>query len=131
MIFAFSKIGLVPDCGAMWLLCRMVGYARATELFMTGRTFYGNEALQMGLVTRSVPKASLEAETVALANTLANGPSLAYKGIKDGVNSCMLYDYSKDIEFEISNLTELFKSYDHQEAGKAFFEKRKPVFKGI
>lgn len=82
---AYVNLALVPGDGGAWLLPRLVGPARALELLLTGRVLSGTEAAEWGLVNKSVPRASLEDETYALATKLAAGPQLAQRLIKRAV----------------------------------------------
>src|SRR5216684_6132527 len=68
---AFIKIGLVPDCGGSFILPRLVGWKRATELMMTGDVVAAPEALAMGMINAVVPDAELMAQTMAMAEKLA------------------------------------------------------------
>jgi 2-(1,2-epoxy-1,2-dihydrophenyl)acetyl-CoA isomerase len=74
---AYAGIGLTPDCGTSWLLPATVGQRRALEMALTGRVLSAPEALEWGLVTRSVPDDDLEAAAAELARALAAGPSAA------------------------------------------------------
>lgn len=131
LVFAFSKIGLIPDMGAIYLLSRMVGWALAEDLFITGRTFTGCEAKDMGLATKALPADEVEAAAIKFTAKLAAGPTLAYSGIKEGVNLCMLNDFQKCIDFEVPKQGEMLQSADHKEGAMAFIQKRLPEFKGL
>lgn len=72
---AFSKIGLVPDGGASWLLSRAVGRPRALELMLLGERLPAGKALEWGLINRIVPDAELETRALKLATALASGPT--------------------------------------------------------
>jgi 2-(1,2-epoxy-1,2-dihydrophenyl)acetyl-CoA isomerase len=76
-VAAYAGIGLTPDCGLSWLLPRAVGQQRAAELLLAGRALTGAEALEWGLVTRTVDDDGVEAEALALAQQLAAGPGFA------------------------------------------------------
>src|SRR5207302_7390672 len=79
---AFVKIGLIPDSGGNWLLPRIVGYAKALELSITGERIKADEALRIGLVTKVVPAEEFPAELENYAQMLAKMPTLAIGGTK-------------------------------------------------
>lgn len=76
-VTGYAGIGLNPDCGLSWLLPRAVGHQRASEMLLAGRLLTAPEALQWGLVTRVVDVDQVEEEALALAQSLAAGPSFA------------------------------------------------------
>ena len=78
-IMAFVNLGLVPDTGGAYLLARQLGEKRAMELCATGRTLSAEEAKELGIVYKVVPKEALDTETMALAHQLTKGPLLSYK----------------------------------------------------
>lgn len=127
---SFSKIGLVPDGGAVFFLRQVLGSYRAKELVYTARRTEAKEALAMGLVNKVVPDAELEAVAHALATELAAGPAFALSVTKRMFKSLEIPSLDNFLDTEawaqsLSLLTE-----DHQEGGKAFMEKRAPNFKG-
>src|SRR4030095_5717318 len=74
---AFIKIGLVPDCGGTFILPRLVGWKRASELMMTGDVITARAALEMGMINSVVPDDELMPESLALAGKLAQAPTAA------------------------------------------------------
>lgn len=127
---SFSKIGLVPDGGAVFFLRQLLGPYRAKELVYTARPVKAAEALSLGLVNRVVADGALEAESSALAEELARGPAFALNVTKRMFRSLETPSLDNFLDTEswaqsLSLLTE-----DHQEGGKAFREKRPPKFKG-
>src|SRR5438132_14214254 len=79
---AFAKVGLSGDYGGTYFLTRLVGSARARELYLTSPILMADEALALGLVTRVVPDEELEAAAPELAISLAQGPSVAVGHMK-------------------------------------------------
>ena len=79
---AFARVGFSGDFGGTWLLQRLLGPARAKELYFLAEMFDASRALELGLVTKVVPHESLWDETTALARRLAEGPTLAYARMK-------------------------------------------------
>src|SRR5882724_4017822 len=88
-IQAFSKIGLIPDCGGTWLLPRLVGRARALGLAMTGDKLSAEEAERMGLIWRCVDDAALADQTMALAQRLAAMPVKALAATRRTIDAAM------------------------------------------
>ncbi len=127
---SFSKIGLVPDGGAVFFLRQILGSYRAKELVYTARRTEAKEALAMGLVNKVVPDAELEAVAHELVTQLAAGPAFALSVTKRMFKSLEIPSLDNFLDTEawaqsLSLLTE-----DHQEGGQAFKEKRAPKFKG-
>jgi 2-(1,2-epoxy-1,2-dihydrophenyl)acetyl-CoA isomerase len=126
----FTRIGLIPDCGGIYLLPRRVGMTKAKELILTARTIEAGEAERIGLVNRVVPAEALEEETRKLAAELASGPTMAVGIAKRLLNQSYESDFETILRAENSNQVLLRKAEDHREGVRAFFEKRKPEFKG-
>lgn len=127
---AFVNIGLVPDGGASWMLPRMVGKARATEMMMLGEKIGADKALEWGMIYKVVEDADLIAEARALATRLANGPTLAIATMRKNILVAMENSYSEQLLAEAEGQRIAGSSADAMEGGLAFLEKRKPVFKG-
>ncbi len=126
----FSRIGLIPDCGGSYLLPRRVGITKAKELIFTGRIIDAEEAERIGMVNRVVPSESLQEETKKIALEIAAGPTLALGIAKRILNQSFETDLETILRLENSNQSLLRKADDHREGVQAFFEKRKPEFKG-
>jgi 2-(1,2-epoxy-1,2-dihydrophenyl)acetyl-CoA isomerase len=126
----FNKIGLVPDGGGTWLLSRVVGLARATELIFTGDVFDAAEAGRLGLVNHVVPAAELAKVTRALAEKIAGGPPGVLRLAKHMVNRAATSDLAAALDLEAYSQGLSVASDDHQEGLAAFFGKRPPTFTG-
>ena len=126
----FTRIGLIPDCGGIYLLPRRVGMTKAKELIFTARTIEAGEAERIGLVNRVVPAEALEEETRKIAAELASGATMAVGIAKRLLNQSYESDFETILQAENSNQVLLRKAEDHREGVRAFFEKRKPEFKG-
>ena len=127
---AFVNIGLVPDGGASWMLARLVGKARATEMMLLGERIYGPRAAEWGLIHKCVPDAELLAEATALAHRLAAGPTLALGLMRQGLAEALDGDYAAALQREAENQRKAGGSADAVEGAMSFLAKRKPVFQG-
>ena len=128
---AFRNVGLSGDFGGTYFLSRLVGEGVARELYFTGRIFDAEEALRIHMVNRVVPHDELEAETLALARQIADGPVGAYARMKRNFLVAARGDLVALLQQEAVNMTLSGLSADAREAGRAFVEKRKPNFLGV
>ena len=127
---SFSRIGLIPDGGATFLLPRLVGMARSLEMAFSGEAVEAAEALRLGLVNRVVPHDDLPASASQLARRLAAGPTRAFGLAKRAVNAGLCGSLEAALENE-ARLQEIAgKTRDHNEGLAAFLEKREPRFEG-
>lgn len=126
---AFTKVALSGDFGGSWFLTRLVGPAKARELYLTSPVLGSAESLALGLVNRSVADAALEAETRALALSLARGPRIALGYMKQNLNLAERAGLGELMDAEALRHTRCGETEDHREAAAAFVEKRAPVFK--
>jgi 2-(1,2-epoxy-1,2-dihydrophenyl)acetyl-CoA isomerase len=127
---AFVNIGLVPDGGASWMLPRLIGRARATEMMMLGERVPAAKALDWGMIHRVVADEALDAEALALAERLAAGPTVALGLMRRGLHRAMESDYAAAMTLEAESQRAARGSADSMEGGIAFLQKRKPAFKG-
>lgn len=126
---AFVRIGYAGDFGGSYLLQRLVGPAKARELYMLGESFTAEEALAMGAVTRVVPDAELEEAGMAFARRLAALPGLAHSYMKRNLLAGETRGLQEVLDLEATHQMRLAATEDHQEATRAFVEKRTPVFR--
>lgn len=127
--FLFTKVGLSgADMGAAWLLPRLVGLGRATELLMTGDFIDADEALRIGLYNRVVANGEALTAATALARALARGPSLALAMTKDALNRESNMDMHAALDAEAQLQASLMTHADFREAYNAFVAKRPPRF---
>jgi len=126
----YLRVGLSGDYGIAWLLTRLVGTARARELMFTADKVEAARCEVIGLVNRVVPDASLQDEAFALARSMAEGPTIALRYMKDNLDEGLLFDFATARDHEAERLIRTTMTSDHREAVQAFIEKRKAVFKG-
>ncbi len=127
----FANIGAHPDWGGTYFLARLVGVARACELFFTGKMLDAYEAEKMGLVNQVVTADRLEATAKELALSLARGPSIALGLTKLSIYRGLEGDLLSALENEARGQAMCFVTQDLSEGIRSFSEKRKPQFKGV
>lgn len=127
---AFVKVGFPGDFGITWFLTRLVGTAKARELMLLSEKIDATEALRIGLINRVVSDDQLETVTRAVASRIANGPRVANHYIKTNLNAAEAGSLISSLDLEATHLTITRGTQDHQEAVRAFREKRPPVFQG-
>ena len=129
-IQAFSKIGLIPDCGGTYFLPRLVGDARARALTMLGERLTAEQAAAWGMIWKCVDDAELMSTARDLARQLARGPTRAMAGIKKALDATAANSLGAQLDLERDLQRELGRSEDYREGVTAFKEKRQPQFKG-
>ena len=127
---AFARVGYSGDFGGSYFLTRLVGTARARELYFTAELLDAARALAIGLVNRVVPDAELETESLGLAARLARGPRIAHRYIKRNMNAAESGTLAELLDLEAWHHTRTGLTEDHREAARAFVEKREPLFHG-
>jgi len=123
-------IGIMPGSGATQRLARLVGVGKAKELIFTGEMIDAAEAHRIGLVNQICAPEQLKEAVVGLANRIARHGPLALKWAKKCVNMGQETGLSVGLAYEALAESLLFTTKDRQEGMRAFFEKRKPRFKG-
>jgi len=129
-ITAFVKVGFSGDFGGGYFLSKLVGTGKARELYYSGDPLDAEQALALGMVSRVVPDAELLDVTMTLARRLARGPSVALGLMKQNFNAAETGTLAELLDLEALNQVRTARTEDHQEAARAFVEKRAPVFKG-
>ena len=126
----FHKIGLTADFGLSWLLPRLVGPTRATDLLLSAELVDGARAEALGLVSRVVDPGRALDEALAYANRLADGPPLAIGLTKRALHGGLERSLDEALAFEAEAQATCSRSADAREGVAAFFEKRPPRFSG-
>jgi enoyl-CoA hydratase/carnithine racemase len=131
LAFLFTRVGLAgADMGSAYLLPRLVGLARATELLLLGDRLDAERAASLGLATAVVDDQELAGATAELAGRLANGPTLAYAATKALLSRELDMGLSSAIELEAMTQALLLRSQDHAEFYQAFTQGRSPAWRG-
>ncbi len=130
--FAFTEVkrGLFQTNGMMYLLPRLIGFGRAIELMMTGRTVEAAEAAAIGLISHTVSESQLQEQATGMATLLSEHAPVSLKLIKRIGWESLDADLPTVMEMEVNGMLECLKSEDMREGIAAFLEKRKPSFKG-
>ena len=126
----FTRLGICTELGSTYLLPRLVGMGKASELLLTSRMIDAKEAKEMGLVNQVVPADRLVEATYEMASSIAKLPPLAVQMNKRGLRQAMNADLSSQLQYEALATAYLSDTEDHKEAIKAFREKRDPIYKG-
>jgi 2-(1,2-epoxy-1,2-dihydrophenyl)acetyl-CoA isomerase len=127
---AFVKVGLSPDCGGTYVLPRLVGLKKATELLMTGEQVDAQGAARMGMINRVVADDALMDTALALAEQLAQGPTAALARVKWLLAESATNSLGAQLEAERQAQIESGQTKDFTEGVAAFMEKRPPRFTG-
>jgi 2-(1,2-epoxy-1,2-dihydrophenyl)acetyl-CoA isomerase len=129
-VFSFVKVGFIPDSGCTFLLPRRIGLANAQRLCLTAEPLAAAEALRIGLVNEVVPAAQLAARARAIAASIAAHPPHAVRLARNLLERGAAADFAAAAQAEAIAQGVLGETADHQEAVRAFAEKRAPVFTG-
>jgi enoyl-CoA hydratase/carnithine racemase len=118
--FTFSRIGLHPDLGCTYFLPRLVGPAKAAELFMTGEMISADEALRLGMINHVVPDGDLMPAALKLAATIAEKSPLALRLMKKGLHQTFEQPLDAMLKYEIYAQSLCFESKEAVEAIQKF-----------
>lgn len=130
-IQAFSKIGLIPDSGGTYFLPRLIGWQKASALFMLGDKVSATDAERMGMIYKFFADDIFQQEAFKIAETLAQMPTKGLALTKQALNNSFINNYEDQLHDEELFQAKAGNSFDYKEGVQAFLEKRKPDFKGI
>ena len=131
MTTAFARVGFSGDYGGTYFMSQLIGAAKARELYYLSERVSADEALRLGLTNWVCEPAELEGKAVELATRLASGPTVAYRYMKENLNRAVAGASAEEcMDLEATHHIHCGQTEDHQNAAKAFVEKREPVFKG-
>ena len=127
---AFSKIGLIPDCGGTYFLPRLIGLQKATALMMLGDKVSAAEAERIGMIYQYFSADKFEEQSKEIAETLAKMPTQAFAFTKQALNDSMQNSLEQQLELEDKLQYKAAHTHDYREGVSAFLEKRTATFKG-
>jgi len=127
---AFANVGLAGDFGGTWFLSRLVGSAKARELYYFSDRIGAAEAEHLGLLNAIFPADKLTDEAMDRARRLASGPRVALRYMKENLNRAVHGDLAECLDLEAVHHLHSFDTADHREAAQAFVAKRPPNFTG-
>jgi 2-(1,2-epoxy-1,2-dihydrophenyl)acetyl-CoA isomerase len=127
---AFAKVAFAGDYGGTWFLTQLVGPAKARELYFFADRVAASEAEKLGIVNAVFAADALESEVMGRARRLAEGPSIAYRYMKENLNRAVHGDLGECLDMEAAHHNHTGLTSDHKEAAQAFVEKRTPKFQG-
>lgn len=130
MTTAFARVGFSGDYGGTYFLSQLVGSSKARELYFLSDRVSAEQALRLGLTNWVCEPDQLAGRTREIARRLAQGPTVAYRYMKENLNRAMAGDVDDCLDLEATHHIHCGQTEDHREATKAFVEKREPVFKG-
>lgn len=127
---AFARVGFSGDYGGTFFLTRLVGSAKARELYFLSERVSAEEALSLGLTNWICAPDELAQRTTDLARRLASGPTVAFRYMKENLNRAVSGELDDCLDLEATHHVHCANTEDHHEAARAFVEKREPVFQG-
>lgn len=127
---AFVNNALSGDYGIGYFLSKAIGSAKAMELIMLSPKLLAADIDKLGLATQIVADDQLEGAGLNFAKKLAEGPTVAYAGVKENLLAANTFDLDEYLKIECKNQVSCTFTKDIREAGKAFIEKRQPIFTG-
>jgi 2-(1,2-epoxy-1,2-dihydrophenyl)acetyl-CoA isomerase len=127
---AFARVAFAGDYGGTWFLTRLVGSGKAKELYYFSERISAEEAERLGIVNAVFPAADFDREVMARARRLAEGPSIAYRYMKENLNRAVSGELGDCMDLEVTHHAHTGLTEDHREAAHAFVEKREPHFQG-
>lgn len=127
---AFSKIGLIPDSGGTYFLPRLIGWQKASALFMLSEKISAEEAERIGMLYKVLPDENFAEESFRLATTLALMPTKGLSYTKQALNHSVINNFEDQLHDEELLQEKAGATKDYKEGIEAFLQKRKPNFTG-
>jgi 2-(1,2-epoxy-1,2-dihydrophenyl)acetyl-CoA isomerase len=127
---AFARVAFSGDYGGTWFLTRLVGSAKAKELYYFSDRLSAADAEHLGIVNAVFPAADFETEVRQRAKRLARGPRVAYRYMKENLNRAVSGELGECMDIEATHHIRTGLTDDHREAAKAFVDRRDPRFTG-
>ena len=127
---AFARVAFAGDYGGTWFLTRLVGSGKAKELYYFSERLSAEDARRLGIVNAIFPPADFEREVMERARRLAQGPSIAYRYMKENLNRAVSGELGDCMDLEVTHHVHTGLTEDHREAAQAFVDKREPRFHG-
>jgi len=127
---AFARVALSGDYGGTWFLSRLVGTAKARELYYFSDRISAEEAQGLGIVNAVFPADRFDDEVSERARRLAAGPRTTYRYMKENLNRAVHGELGESLDLEATHHIHTALTEDHREAARAFVEKREPRFGG-
>jgi enoyl-CoA hydratase/carnithine racemase len=123
------NLGIIPGWGGTQMLPKIVGYAKARELILTGESISAREAFRLNLINKVVPRHEVLKTAQELARKISRKSSLAVRAALDSIRMSMQVQIADSLAYEAGQVTALIERADAREGLKAFLEKRQPVFR--
>jgi 2-(1,2-epoxy-1,2-dihydrophenyl)acetyl-CoA isomerase len=127
---AFARVAFAGDYGGTWFLTQLVGSSKAKELYYFSERLSAEDAERLGIVNAIFPAADFDREVMARARRLAQGPSIAYRYMKENLNRAVTGELADCMDLEVTHHVHTGLTEDHREAAQAFMDKREPRFHG-
>jgi 2-(1,2-epoxy-1,2-dihydrophenyl)acetyl-CoA isomerase len=127
---AFARVAFAGDYGGTWFLTRLVGSSKAKELYYFSERLSAEDALRLGIINAIFPAADFERVVMERARRLAQGPSVAYRYMKENLNRAVAGELEDCMDLEVTHHVHTGLTEDHREAAQAFVDKREPHFRG-
>jgi 2-(1,2-epoxy-1,2-dihydrophenyl)acetyl-CoA isomerase len=128
LVMAYTASGLSPDCGLTWLIPQRLTWPQAMDLALCNRVLTGAEAAQLGLVSRAVPAADLDAEVASVIETLSSGSTAAFSATKRLMAQSQNHTVAEEMDIEAATIAQIIVGPDGVEGVDAFLAKRRPNF---
>jgi 2-(1,2-epoxy-1,2-dihydrophenyl)acetyl-CoA isomerase len=127
---AFARVAFAGDYGGTWFLTRLVGSAKARELYYFSERISSAEAERLGILNAVFSDETFEAEVMQRARRLAAGPRVAYRYMKENLNRAVHGELGECLDLEVTHHVHTGLTEDHRNAVQAFVDKREPTFRG-